>query len=458
MVGPGLFGSEKYGWWGFFPIMHAVKGVWVGQTFALAKCNDSGGKKSRIRRSKEERKGMVESFIKTYQNLNNGNFPSLNLTHKEVGGSFYTVREIVREIIQENRVLGSGKLLPEEQHNDHFVEHYPLGTISTEPQTSLSTSPNGSPVPDQHDEGSSEVHLISELQVKPEQQGFNDGKIINGNHVIVKNEEADKPEAVEVRETEPLEIEKRMEEVAASDSKVTQMTDVMVETFPLPLVTKPAENLNGNSSNVREINGTCEEKNVEKVLLEPEHDLGNGISLPDRITSLNDSSLGDDKEVEKSVVQLLEQGSDLVREQAVEKSVVQLLEQGSDLVREQAVENLADLAIASSLASVNKESILQDAKAETKVAGAQNPMQTKSLDDNDVTVSSSLSIAEEIEIKDKVAVTDSRANQKGSNPTLNRINLESWGAASKNQPEPETNPLWAIIKSFLAAFVRFWSE
>ena len=50
---------------GFFFIMHAVKGGWVGQTFALAKCNDSGGKKSRIRRSKEERKGMVESFIKT---------------------------------------------------------------------------------------------------------------------------------------------------------------------------------------------------------------------------------------------------------------------------------------------------------------------------------------------------------------------------------------------------------
>uniref|UniRef100_A0A6N2LQ41 AT3G52170-like helix-turn-helix domain-containing protein n=1 Tax=Salix viminalis TaxID=40686 RepID=A0A6N2LQ41_SALVM len=426
--------------------MHAVKGGWVGQTFALAKCNDSGGKKSRIRRSKEERKGMVESFIKTYQNLNNGNFPSLNLTHKEVGGSFYTVREIVREIIQENRVLGSGKLSLEEQHNDHFVEQYPLGTISKEPQTSLSTSPNGGPVPDQHDEGSSEVHLISELQVKPEQQGFDNGKIINGNHVIVINEEADKPEAVEVQETEPQEIEKRMEEVAASDSEVTQVADVMVEAFPLPPVTKPAENLNGNSSNVREINGTCEEKNVEKVLLEPEHDPGNGISLPDRITSSNDSSLGDDKEVEKSVVQLLEQGSDLVREQAVE--------------------NFADLAIASSLASVTKESILQDAKAdkdvktiaETKVASAQNAMQTKSLDDNYVTVSSSLSIAKEIEIEDKVVVINSRASQKGSNPTLNRINLESWGAASKNQPEPETNPLWAIIKSFLAAFVRFWSE
>jgi hypothetical protein len=239
-------------------------------------------------------------------------------------------------------VLGPGNLSPEEQHNDQFVEQYPLGTISTEPQASLSTSPNGSPVPDQHGEGSSEEHLISELQVEPEQQGFD-----NGSHVIVKNEEADKPEVVEVQETEPLEIEKRMEEVAASDSKVTQMADVMVETFPLPPVTKPAGNLNGNCSNLREINGTCEEKNVEKVLLEPEHDPGNGISLPDRITSLNDSSLADDKEVEKSAVQLLEQSSDLVREQEVE--------------------NFADLAMASSHASVTKGSILQDAEADMDV-------------------------------------------------------------------------------------------
>lgn len=45
-------------------MMHAIKGGWVGQTFALAKCNESEGKKSRIRRSKEERKAMVESFVK----------------------------------------------------------------------------------------------------------------------------------------------------------------------------------------------------------------------------------------------------------------------------------------------------------------------------------------------------------------------------------------------------------
>ncbi|CDY29069.1 BnaC07g32750D [Brassica napus] len=46
-----------------------------------------------------------------HRRLNNGSFPSLSLTHKEVGGSFYTIREIVREIIQENRVLGTSDLI-----------------------------------------------------------------------------------------------------------------------------------------------------------------------------------------------------------------------------------------------------------------------------------------------------------------------------------------------------------
>ena len=45
-----------------------------------------------------------------YRVSNKGKFPSVNLTHKEVGGSYYIVREIVRDIIQENRVLGPGGL------------------------------------------------------------------------------------------------------------------------------------------------------------------------------------------------------------------------------------------------------------------------------------------------------------------------------------------------------------
>ncbi|XP_011024303.1 PREDICTED: uncharacterized protein LOC105125518 isoform X4 [Populus euphratica] len=442
--------------------MHAIKGGWVGQTFALAKSIDSGGKKSRIRRSKEERKGMVESFIKKYQSLNNGNFPSLNLTHKEVGGSFYTVREIVREIIQENRVLGPGKLPMEEQYNDLFVEQYPLGTISTEPQTSLSISPNGSPEHDQHESSGEALDLISEQHAEPEQQGFNDQKIINGSHVIVKNEEADKPKVVEVQVTEPLETEKRMEEVAASRAKVTQMADVMVETFPLPRATKSAGNLNGNSSNVREVTGILEEKDVDKVLLEPEQDPENGISLPDGMSSLHNSSLVDDNEVSFH-------DSSLVDDKEVEKPAVPLLERSSDLASEKAVENLAVLAMGSSNASVTDKGIVQDAEAdidvkvkssydekaiaETKVIDAQNGFQAKSS-----TVGSSQSIAKEVEMKDEASFQHSQDSQKQSSPTLNRINLESWGGASKNRPEPETNPLLAIFKSFLAALVKFWSE
>lgn len=67
-------------------------------------------KKPRVRKTKEERREMVESFVNTFRVSNNGKFPSVNLTHKEVGGSYYIVREIVRDIIQENRVLGPGGL------------------------------------------------------------------------------------------------------------------------------------------------------------------------------------------------------------------------------------------------------------------------------------------------------------------------------------------------------------
>ncbi|KAJ4778103.1 DNA binding protein [Rhynchospora pubera] len=83
----------------------------TSQRFALTRCHcSSQEKKARLRKSKEDRRAMVETFITNYQNTNNGSFPSLRLTQKEVGGSFYTVREIVRDIIQENRILGPGDL------------------------------------------------------------------------------------------------------------------------------------------------------------------------------------------------------------------------------------------------------------------------------------------------------------------------------------------------------------
>ncbi|CAL1374146.1 unnamed protein product [Linum trigynum] len=196
--------------------MHAIKGGWVGQTFALSKSNESGGRKSRIRRSKEERKGMVELFIKKYQSLNNGNFPSLNLTHKEVGGSFYTVREIVREIIQENRVLGPAKFLPEEQDFHEWSEQYPLGTISTEPQPSSAWLPNGTTVPtDQRPSSLEEFSFSCRGRAEINDDTAETGQIINANFEVVGSAESD---------------QQMVNELHITDNEVASIESILVPT------------------------------------------------------------------------------------------------------------------------------------------------------------------------------------------------------------------------------------
>lgn len=83
-------------------------------------------------------------FFYRHQRLNNGSFPSLNLTHKEVGGSFYTIREIVREIIQENRVLGtSGLILEDKGDDDHLEDQTLSSSLLMDPVPPLSLSPEG---------------------------------------------------------------------------------------------------------------------------------------------------------------------------------------------------------------------------------------------------------------------------------------------------------------------------
>ncbi|KAI5399478.1 uncharacterized protein LOC127092921 isoform X3 [Lathyrus oleraceus] len=160
-------------------MMHSViKGGWR-PTFALAKKNDSQERKTRIRLSKDKRKAMVESFIKKYQESNGGNFPPITVTHKEVGGSFYTVREIVREVIQENRVLGPAKFNLDEFSTDRFLEQNPLGSIASGPQPFLGESsnevhPEHNKVPDTND------RLLSVSD---------NGHVISVDHVDVTNKE-----------------------------------------------------------------------------------------------------------------------------------------------------------------------------------------------------------------------------------------------------------------------------
>ncbi|KAM7526836.1 hypothetical protein LguiA_016738 [Lonicera macranthoides] len=217
---------------------------------------------------------MVESFIKKHQNSNNGNFPSLNLTHKEVGGSFYTVREIVREIIQENRVLGPAKLTAEEQYDGSFFEQYPPGSISVELQTSL-VPPNephtGTHVlPDHHQDSNEENILDSRGQyAKCQHWRLDHRKFVN----CSINADQRNEDFVRLYEELPvgLDGEKDVEKVLeASKSKMSQIiANVAIETFPPRPVSERILDLDGNSSEQPVLTGKkMKEKEIENMELQ----------------------------------------------------------------------------------------------------------------------------------------------------------------------------------------------
>ncbi|XP_057862183.2 uncharacterized protein LOC131070620 isoform X2 [Cryptomeria japonica] len=83
--------------------MQGIKISQVGRIFALAAPSDSRGRHNgRSKKTKEERRVMIVSFVERYKALNEGKFPTATLTYKEVGGNYYTVREILQELKQEN--------------------------------------------------------------------------------------------------------------------------------------------------------------------------------------------------------------------------------------------------------------------------------------------------------------------------------------------------------------------
>ncbi|KAI9088283.1 hypothetical protein K1719_030004 [Acacia pycnantha] len=49
-------------------------------------------------------------------------------------------------------------------------------------------------------------------------------------------------------------------------------------------------------------------------------------------------------------------------------------------------------------------------------------------------------------------------NSQKINPTLERINLESWDGKPKISTKQEINPILAVLRAFIDAFVKFWSE
>nr|XP_009767141.1 PREDICTED: uncharacterized protein LOC104218361 [Nicotiana sylvestris] len=61
-------------------------------------------KRQRKRVSKDERKAMVEAFVNKYKAMNSGKFPPTKEAMKEVGGSYYTIRKLVQELLYNSKM------------------------------------------------------------------------------------------------------------------------------------------------------------------------------------------------------------------------------------------------------------------------------------------------------------------------------------------------------------------
>nr|KYP60661.1 hypothetical protein KK1_023068 [Cajanus cajan] len=440
-------------------MMHSVKSGW-GKTFALAKHNESQGKKTRIRRSKEERKAMVESFIKKYQESNNGNFPSLNITHKEVGGSFYTVREIVRDIIQENRVLGPAKFTLEELNADHFFEQNPLGSIARDPQplSAASSIENCSENDKLSDTNSKVISVSDGSYTEAAHQVVDNGHIIrhvlNGSQVNMINKESDEAAIPEVQVGDPTTLKQNVEqELKAATTPMAKVTavadDLIVETFPLRSVSRTTDgikNLGGlrDSSNSpendiktvelkqgvgkSELNGIEPSKNLNLLDEKFEDSHGNQI-----LKNIPDTGLDKDENV-----------GDMFEESSNHSTIEHFDHHGfEDHINPQARVSHQNTI---TYGTVKQGHMMDGAKTSTQI---NNISKTYKPSEEDGGL-----------LKTDIHRVDGQHggnSQRSSNTTVDRINLESWDGATKNSARRESNPFLAVLKVLADAFVKFWS-
>ncbi|KAL0401669.1 UNVERIFIED_CONTAM: hypothetical protein Slati_4196800 [Sesamum latifolium] len=488
--------------------MHAIRSGYAGQAFALATSSDSGGKKSRIRRSKEERKAMVESFIKKYchytfssfffpyslyQKLNSGNFPSLNLTHKEVGGSFYTVREIVREIIQENRVLAPPKVSLEQHDHSSFLEQHPLGSLSLEPQIDLSDSernhmvtnilPNKYQIKSEEGISSSSVQFSgsypSELDDKQIIEGGSEvAEKDGGSYRTSKNhnelnhfQDTSIEEVSNFRQqlpqpkTDEFENEKIVNGVEVSEEK-PHSDEPLIKNVDSALLSSQEVNGPGSQRIGNEQYHNEHEQTVVKT-----KEFGERIYKESAVMEILDGERYRAQDVEAShaikshmnsdvVVEtfplrdLFQSSSDPVSDKDEQKLSDPIVELNDKFKDEKAVLNLQDSSLECSKHSTASEPSLLD-------VGDVIDLQSKdSLPDGTKASSTTQPLIAEgpTAVGRKSSDQEKSGSPKGPNSTLDRINLETWERGSKKSTRPESNPLLALMKAIISSFVKFWTE
>ncbi|KAK4435881.1 hypothetical protein Salat_0751700 [Sesamum alatum] len=420
--------------------MHAITGGCVGQAFALAGSNDSGEKKSRIRRSKEERKMMVESFINKYQKSNDGNFPSLNLTHKEVGGSFYTVREIVREIIQENRVLAPRKVFLEEHNHCGFLEQRPLESVSVEPQDDLSLS--------------DELHIAAGMPfLGPDLRELHDERVVNGLSTDETGKESD-------RASHPVPQPKCDE---FENEKIVNGCEGLKEDIESgkPFITNSVSIDHQDSND--EIAFQSSQKN---------YIVGSWKSADEQYLSTNDQMVDKTKESGQQIytepvdMEMLDREKDGVEDLEVLQRAT--FHMSTNFVVETfplrpVSRTILDLDGDSSPLHEAPGTLERDKKARLNLQelSFENSKFPTTLSTGFPDVGNVKDLASRLSEKQKaerLMSEDSCTKSDKHGLILDRVNLETSEGATKISAAPASNPLLAFVKAFVSAFVKLWTE
>ncbi|KAF6147468.1 hypothetical protein GIB67_021294 [Kingdonia uniflora] len=479
-------------------MMHSAKVGLVGRTFALAKSNDSGGKKPRIRRSKEERKAMTESFVKMYQNSNDGKFPSLSLTHKEVGGSFYTIREIVREIIQENRVLGPSKLNIDEGNMDKYFEQYPGGPISVEPQDCLSFSSNEPSFPFNGQRSTSEEldNASNEQLIDHQQQILSNDGCSNG---VLVNQEYWETSAMkssgcanvdipftylssfqELNET-LVGLENSVEKQCSDDLVIKKLDENLEEgenTVNIPfsdalINVKVKENLEKVENNVEKpcddvLSSNKLEENLEGLeyivdihAFKITSILPNAIVEtfpPKKISKVSRGTIGRSGNTENSTETIEEdetkKGEAHVTSNLLESADLQVDDDDeTEIVEAHVTSNLMESANVQVDLSFKISDQIQMVGGTKPKYAPPNCVETKNSSTKDQSISTKATM-----IESKADVQSTCHSEEGRNSTLNRLKLKSWEGTSMKPSEVDDIPVWSAFKAFVTAFVKFWTD
>lgn len=492
--------------------MYAVKASLVGQTFALATTNDSGGRKSRIRRSKEERKAMAESFIKRYQILNDGNFPSLNLTHKEVGGSFYTVREIIREIIQENKVLGPARCSGEAQ-KDHIVAGgYSSGSSSLQAQILLSVNEldgaskyqendsvalkldvNGhcanhqdldSPKcfteqrADEMDEDSDELAekslnekdqqydslepSLNNIALSVDDNQIDGTQLANGTQSDGVSKESDEMVCEGSLVSKTSQGDRQKELVGACNAELTLPTkELEVETFPLRPAIKEIDGMSGTSTGSVKINGTLNN------LVTKHNEISNGVpqfdkfGSPDSLSDTVSAKGADGSEHSTTFPGIVKQQAE-INDKVIQGEEANRPHRPVEMLASSAIRNKSlalDQGFVDKVAShsVSTSTTIELSEEVDGLQSKKAPKGITCLEESRTGTSNKITCKAPVSgVANGSYIQKGYRAMSGASPTLDRIDLESW--ESKETSNQETNPLLAFFKAFVDAFVKFWSE